>query len=413
MMANYTVSNSAYPQQFLQQLTVPVITDSKQPPPATMGASPLPATLVFSFDEAISMADRHLFIQGRPANPVQMVCDWTNVLRWESSVFWSVDPTTNWYGHNTGGPYHFTSEHPTHSGELIAEGIAIKLLTSWLGIPRQAVWFLPGTGARPDYQINMIHGGSQYGVEVRCRRSPPPLVSRQARTYLFAPDYKSLAKKKAGTVASGLAATLGIYCYYGLPANSCAAEKPRIHLADPPAQIDALPSEREVIKHLIRYYTGVTSRIGLWSHLEHLERARELLDGGLAPEPAWTGAQGRWPFGYLAREAEGQQYRGRWFSSMILSWQRQELSRAEIVALLQAGVYGTVTYHGVNERVLQFIEQCQWTALLDFFDPATAYISNAGLLQHVTSDGVLKLDYRVTDPDSRDARDVRASLDLE
>src|SRR4051794_28080175 len=77
--AGNVVWNNNYPATFKQQVTLPVVRDRKKPPRGVFSTVPLPATFSLRLDDAIGLADRHLSISGRPANPMRLVRDWVNL----------------------------------------------------------------------------------------------------------------------------------------------------------------------------------------------------------------------------------------------------------------------------------------------------------------------------------------------
>jgi hypothetical protein len=414
-MNQYSVLNSAYPGNFKEKVTIPVIQDSLKSLTGAFAATALPSDFTFSIDDALGLADRHMRIRGRPPNPIQIVQDFTNLLRWEVSTFWRLDAAAAFYGHNTTGPCQFTQEHPRRSGELFAEGIALKFLGNWLRIPRQMIYFLEASDARPDFTFafpargaGLVYNGLNFGLEVRNRVSPAPLASGLARTRLGKTAYDALDKKKQNMSTHGLTGILAIYCFYGKDPDNVPALRPRLHVADPDTRPQPVSSP-DIARLLVEYYLGVTSRIGLWQHYERLLEADVSLRHNRYPDPDPNVPRFSRVFGELPRTFAKQEYRGRWFSS-VLALQKQ-LGRPAVETLVQAGQYGSVAFHGVNEAVLQLIEQFRWEELGQFYDPATGDVQVGHEIAAVTSDGVVKFEYDV-DPAGQDAKDIKGELGL-
>jgi len=92
-----------------------------------------------TIETALQAADRYMYIKGRPFNPIQIVDEWTSILRWEVSNYWSVDP--NAHQLNTANTLSVTPEHRLRSGEVMAYGISILLLEDRLKLGRQNFFF--------------------------------------------------------------------------------------------------------------------------------------------------------------------------------------------------------------------------------------------------------------------------------
>lgn len=168
-----------------------------------------------------------------------------------------------------------------------------------------------------------------------------------------------------------------------------------------------MPIDQEIqVTRLIEYYIGVTRRIGLWYHLDRLERAQAILAQGRVPEveAGFSPVNFRTIPYALPRSFGGQQYRGRVFSSMI--GQLNTVPRQTLRQLVQSGEYGTFTFHGVNVKVLDLIDRFQWDDLARFYDPATGTIQAQTAPALVSSDGVVKHEYTETNPQSLDAQSV-------
>lgn len=405
-----SISNASYPSDFIKHISIPVIVDTHKTlaGPFAAAGNPPPNTFTFCLDDAISLADRHLRIQGRPPNPVQIVSDFTNLLRWECGTFWRCDVATNWVGHNTGGAIQFGSEHARRSGELLAEGIALLFLGEWLKVPRQMIYFIVADDARPDYRfrfrsnsaLGMMFKNLNFGIEVRSRVSPKPLKNRTTRTRLFKSDYNSIKNKKNNQSAHSLSGILAVYFYYGILPGADAPERPRLHLADPVC--DEKPYSKEMLaRTLVDYYLGTTSRIGLWGHHDRLKEAREIVQQGKYPEPQLSTPPFPRQTGELLRSFGNHKYWGREFSYILEIEARYGKKLA--TALVRSGFLGSTTFHGVNEDVLRLIERFDWEKLGMFFDPNTSRAHRtespaaSNVPARVTSDGVVKHEFYVDD----------------
>ena len=425
-MSVYSISNANYPSSFFQSITVPVIVDCIAPLKGVFTSVNPPTDLTLSLDEAISLADRHLSIERnrlrKNANPVEFVQDWINILRWEASKFWRVEPANNWFGLDDKGPYVFSHEDPSHSGQFLAECVALKLITRWLRIPRQMMYFLDDTGARPDYVfkhrnygVGALWQGRRFGLEARWRKSPLPLKSGDARRYLFAQDYKALREKKAKQGRHGLSAIIGVYCFYGIRGGATSAYMPRIHLVDP--QFDPLVVDSaETARRLVEYYLGVTSRIGLWEHHDLLLSEEEHLVRGRNGHPKQIPRDRSWPAYYLPpRRGDPelpQNYRGRRFSTLLALKDPEGANDRLIKAMLNVGDYGATIYHGVHETVLEHIASSNWEGLSLFYDQNADNdkLNRPGL--HITSDGIMKYEVGKVEPESQEAEYIKNELRL-
>lgn len=409
----HIVWNERYPAAFRQSITVPVVSDARKPPQGVFAGHKLPASFTVRVDDAIELADRHLFIVDRVPNPVRMVRDWTNLLRWECGTFWNVDPANNWYGLNTKGSVQMTEEHPKRSGEILAEGIALLFVSKWLHVGRQNFYFLESPLARPDYVIErsagMLKNNRRAGIEIRCRATRAPLRNGGYRNYLMKEDYDDLDRKKAHNQHHRLSDTLGVYCFYGLEPANIHGQRPRIHLVDPPGACQPM-GEVEIARRMAGYYSGVASRIGLWRIRDRMNEAVHSIEHGSFPahDPSrkplsFTRAELRRTFGK-------DNYRGRWFSSLLAL--EGQLGKAWVISQMRSHRYGSIVYHGLNETVARLLDGWLWRDAAEFFDRNTGDVLDAdGRTAFVTSDGVVKLEYEIA-PGSRDASDLEATYGL-
>ena len=71
---------------------------------------------------------------------------------------------------------------------------------------------------------------------------------------------------------------------------------------------------------------------------------------------------------------------------------------------VQSGNYGSVTYHGLNETVMELLDRWLWPEVAAFYDKNTGDVRDgAGNLANVTSDGVVKMEYEIA-PGSKGRR---------
>ena len=188
MNGQHVIDNSQYPLAFSVPMTIPVKEEEAHQNlrlSATLSNQLRPGTpFTFAMDQAIATAERHMFIFDPTTfayltNPVKMVNDWVNLVRWEVSSFWNVYRGSNdEIAHTDSTLVHYSHEHPKRAGEVLAEGIALLFLEDRLGCPPQCFWFFKGSKARPDFIFNsnfqgigMMMNGFQFGVEMRCRKS--------------------------------------------------------------------------------------------------------------------------------------------------------------------------------------------------------------------------------------------------
>ncbi len=103
-------------------------------------------------------------------------------------------------------------------------------------------------------------------------------------------------------------------------------------------------------------------------------------------------------------------YRGREFSSLIA----EDIPMSEKHARLRRGDFGDYRVEGLREDVLSIIARRSWDELADFQDDAVEFENERGS-RNVTvfGDGFVLEEMSVDDPESREARDIMASLGYE
>jgi hypothetical protein len=417
MTREYAIDNSQYLQDFLNPITIPVteeiIRNCRLTPHLRSQLTP-DAPFTFTLDQAISTSERHMYIYdpGGPTwliNPMKMVHDWVNLLRWEVSTFWKVyRGNRDEIAHTDKVHVHYTHEHPKRSGEVLAEGMALLFLEERMGCPPQCFWFFKGAKARPDFIFNIpFHGigmmlnGYQFGVEVRCRSS-------QANLY-NADEGDLIKKKQANPQMSNL---FGIYFFYGKGIHKKGLAKTRLHLADPHGEGNLMP-ENERAWVVINHYLGVVSRLGLWDYQEYLlDCLKETLRGRVPETPMEEGPilvsdDPNVPF---ELGQKWQDFIGAGFNTLIEELREEDLARAKIEAnyrILQAqfdsGFFGFHVFKGIRKFVLALIERADWQALEKYRDESTGQHEN-GII--VTADGVLHQKVPLTDPETSHAKRV-------
>lgn len=403
----YSITNHNYPGNCGAKLVLPVVEDTAK---AMAVKLPFRADLkigtpfAVAIDEAIQAADRHVYVQGHPPNPLKFVEEWINLLRWEVNNLWEIRPAESCYLWHSG--LNLTHEHYKRSGEIIAEGIAIAFLESRLKVPRQRFFFINGAGARPDFIVKLkarhrtalLHNRLRFMVEVR---------SRQSMCNLSADDHSKLAAKKA---VCGMAGVLAVYCCYGPGKHRNGNSRTRIHLADPPGDDPQPASDAEIAEIAIHHYLRITSQIGLWRHRDHLLRAAEAR--GIAAARFKQPAESDIRLG-VVRSERAQAFRGREFNDLLAmasdmprSVAERDETRRRIRRRVEAGELGSMVFRGLNEKTLQLIEASDWEGLSNYNDAgATEY----SVGRWVRSDGVLRSEEQI-EPNSNVAREIITSL---
>jgi len=126
MNSQHFIDNSQYPSDFMIPVTIPVTEELHRncKLSGTLRNQLNPGTpFTFAMDQAIATAERHMFIFDPVAvawltNPVKMLNDWVNLVRWEVSTFWKVyRGSNNEIAHTDSTLVHYSHEHPKRAGE--------------------------------------------------------------------------------------------------------------------------------------------------------------------------------------------------------------------------------------------------------------------------------------------------------
>lgn len=409
----YSLVIKDYPGSFGIDITIPVLEDGRlKLDQALKARAKIGTPFSFSIEEAIRAAQRHLFIRSATGlsrdNPEQVVEDWLNLLRWEVRTFWTARPQENWYGETDNADIYITSEHPRRSGEMLAEGIAVLFAEKRLRISRSKIFFYKDVGnkARPDFVFGtkttprlgiVLNGRKLYGLEVR---------SRNAIQSVHADDHESLRgkKRKKKNNSPNLSGIVAMYCSYGPPSAARKIVASQIILADPKKRLVKL-DRIELFEVLCVHYIGVTSRIGLWSERDALEQALIQLRKHRVPtlssivvSPSVSSLLPQRVFG-------SESYRGRLFSTLLIQFQRGEITREQAFDMFKQGAVGDIVFHGVNETALEFIKNLDFKSLEKFFD---VNVKNSGSETSVGADGSIMMRRR---PDEQDLTELRSQFD--
>lgn len=406
----YSISNSAYPGHCGMPMTLPVVEDGHTSMAVTLpfrGQLQIGTSFSVTLDRAIQAADRHVYVQGEPPNPLSFVEDWINLLRWEVSNLWEVQAAQSCYLRDRSR--NLTHEHYKRSGEILAEGMAIAFLEDRLGVPRQRFFFVNGNKARPDFVVK-LKARHRTALLVNRLRFMVEVRSRSRMRNLTAADRKELAKKKA---AAGAAGVLAVYCCYGAGKHKDGTARTRFHLADPPANGGREATDSEVAEIVIHHYLRITSQLGLWRHRDHLLRVVRATG---ATAPLFPQVDPRAVQFGVRRRNGGQTYRGREFNELLELASRRPTTVAErdatqdrIRRRVAAGEFGAMVFRGLNEEVLRLIEESDWLRLAEYRDPASTPHS---VNRWIRSDGVFRSEVPI-EPDSPFAGDLLKSLGLQ
>ncbi len=402
-MHSFSITIPNYAAEFQRRLSVPVIEDEDLPLASGLSAALAPGTdFSFTIDDAILAGDRFLAIHGRPPNPVQMVRDWVNVLRWEVSTYWE-SPRGHWYDVRPNPPTWFSAEHPKRSGELLAHGIAILFLERRLRVARSRFFFLEGADARPDFLVRLQRSAqravlltdrSKMGLEVRSRYRV-----RQVPTT----DKPKLLKKK-----QAMTNTVAVYCAYGAPTEKRGSARTKIVLADPPGE--GRPAEdAEVAEIIFGHYLGVAGRLGLWDARDALDiLLGRLAAGGDLPAPQPLGPGRPRAFGLPIETVQGVRYVGRFFSELLVRRDQGLLSPSDRDVALKTGRFGRVFFAGIREDLLRAVVAVDLAAVEGFFDDRA--LRKDQVDEYFSSDGTVRIEQEEATPETSLGRQIEASL---
>jgi len=327
-----------------------------------------------------------LAIEGRPVNPLQIVTDWINILRWEVSHFWDINSPDNEIV--PGATLHVTHEHRIRCGEILGYGISLLLTERRLNIGLQNFFFYESSAARPDFVFNLSQNHRfgtawnqfRYGLETRWRKSAANIPQM---------DVVQLHGKKTGHTATALSGVIAVYCYYGEGSHrSNSAVKTRIQLADPAFNEEKMTADQSA-EVVILHYHGVCSRLGLWEYQDFLREAVENIRNNEVLRTTWGKRPATTPDSCITRIHKKRKYVGRAFCPTV-----ERIHRNDTPDTGRAFIFW-----GLNTSVLEMIRKSRWSDLVKFRD------ANASKLHHpnsskVTSDGVLK--YEAHEPSKRD-----------
>ena len=422
MTSEYGIDNSQYPKDFHDPVTIPVTEETLRNCRLTPNLKQrlMPGTsFTFTMDQAINTAERHMYIfdsgiSSWLTNPVKMVNDWVNLVRWEVSTFWKVyRESGDEIAHTDSRQVHYTHEHPKRSGEVLAEGIALLFLENRMDCPPQCFWFYKGSKARPDFifdtsfrGIGMMMSGSHFGVEARCRKS---------QANLYAADEEDLLRKKQSN--SNMSYIIGIYLFYGEGHHKRKLKRrTRLHLADPGGEGRPM-SDSERAWVIINHYLGVASRLGLWDHRDYLLSCLQDTARGKVPETPLEDVRdldSADPKVPLDVEQKWRDFVGTDFNTLVEEAKGAELDRLESIAghkrvqaQLDGGYLGYNVFRGIRKSVLRMIERGEWRKLEEYRD------KNAGLHKkgiRIGADGVLQQQVLLTDYTTPHAQRILGQL---
>lgn len=362
--------------------------------------TPLNCTL----EDAVSAADRYMHVYGQPPNPLQLVTEWLNLLRWEIAHFWTVDSVNNEI--TPSATLAVSHEHRLRCGEILAYGITLLLTEQRLQIPRQNFFFYEHTAARPDFVINLSQNHRfgvawkrfKYGLESRWRKSQANLNKS---------DTDDLSKKKSSTAANILSGIIAVYCFYGTGSHQTNnAVKTRLHLADPPDKGEEM-SVTENAQIVLQHYAGVCSRIGLWAYRDYLHKVCESLSNPRIMLPQWKDFDSSASkTKVMKRRHKGQFYAGTCYAP------------PEVIFTNGDEIGPRFIYWGLNTKVLKLIRESSWEELITYceknvqveWDKKTKTDSNRVSNYTLTSDGVVK--YQTSKPTSQDLKSLMESSNV-
>lgn len=405
-MGKYDVVNLDFPGKFSKQLKIALREHGEYPLNAGVkNKLKLQSKFKISLEEAIEFAERHVHIadtNDTHTNPLPYVQNWLNALRWEVCQYWSISQPESYFVRED-SLLQFTWEHYVRSGEYLAEGIAVGLLSKRLGIDPRNFYFYKSGDVRPDFAIDiknnknvaLLFGDEPIGLEVRSRQSRPSFSNE---------DRNSIDNKKG---KAGFVYLIFAYCYYGKGSHKKSGEpKTRVVLGDPPGEHAEHFTTEQTWLPAMQYYAGVCARIGLWAWRKHLlARGQDLLAGHerteqLNPTNNDTDVLSRITVG-------GIQFSGRWFNSLLFhAYTKNAHSPEEVAAKRQevkrrwdAGEFGTYYFEGLDETVLRLIESNQWKKLREFKSKVSKPViieyvrqeHGEGATLKIGADGVLKL----------------------
>jgi hypothetical protein len=362
-----------------------------------------PKPFAFRLQDVVVAASRFLFVRSDPsAPPSNMVQEWQAILAWEIEHFWDVDISTSSLESTYAATGIFTTEHSTRSGEHLAAGIALLYVDQlpWMNVA--ACEFFQGSGARPDFVLPIsLENNKLVGLEARCRAYTASLDEET--------EVKPIEAKKDHPDFDEM---LAVYWHYGRPlvrGSSVTKHKSRTRLLvlDPRGEGRVQPESRRKLT-ILKNYLRICAEIGLWFYRDRIGAAIKAVELSVPlPDPADRAFVLHWPYYHPQTERFGDSdYVGRQFSTALAAaagtrqGQRRELLQSEGL-----GSYGFV---GINAEILRAINDGDWDALFGFRD-RLAHSGAAGPAT-ILSDGYCTRWRPITDPESREASDVRSSM---
>lgn len=358
-----------------------------------------------SLDEAVSACDRHVYVHGKPANPEQFVRQFVKRLREEISSLWIYDPVRKVLDRNE--DLFLSWEHFRHSGELLAEGVAIEFLRQRLKIRRQQFFFYSGSEARPDLaipaslkrkkELATTANGELFGLEARLRHGMASLSAADRRTTLKKKKHKDFAR------------VIGVYLVYGDVQHRNSIASTRLHVVDPVNPDVESGMFKIGQQSAIVYYSMLCSQIGLWEHRDHLNRALELIDSPDELTPLqFSSNQIRTG---VERKILGITARGREFNELIASTsgtfssiEERDRAKQQAKSRVQRGDFGLLYFRGLCTDVLKLIEDNDWSGLAEYeMEPAFDQTSS------IRDDGLAEQEF-VINPGSAEARVIEQSI---
>lgn len=348
---------------FGELLTLPVTVDSAATLAGSLESLNDVHSLTFSLDDVIRASTKYLRAETRDyALHDDLVLRWIQMMRWHIATFWTVRHADNFIAPKGVYDPSFPMDYTKPSGEMLAQGIALRVLEE-CGIGAQFMFFVPsGNKATPDFAfaphaaINgdlaaLDWGGVPIGLEARCRGSAVGLAPS---------DRRELANKK-----EYFRQTLGVYFNYAGFDGNDGEIVARIHLADP--ENEEVEPFNEIAAFLVvaKHFRGVTQRIGLYEEADILHLMVEELTTGRIPlvrtEATYPPQGGR---RVISRTHGTRQYHGRVFNAILQLLRR--FSYADLVALGNSDDVGAIYFFGLDDDVLAAIHHRDIRALRTF-----------------------------------------------
>jgi hypothetical protein len=389
--------------KFMTPMTVPVDLVPGKPPAGVFAGLHPPTPFAFRLQDVVVAASRFLFVRSVPsALPTNMVQEWQAILAWEIEHFWDVNVAASSFESTYAAAGIFTTEHSTRSGEHLAAGIALLYVDQLPWMTVAACEFFPGSGARPDFVLPInLANNKLVGLEARCRAY---VASLDQKT-----EVESIEAKKEHPEFDEM---LAVYFHYGQPlarTSSVTKHKSRTRLLvlDPRGEGRMQPEARRRLT-ILTNYLRICSEVGLRFYPDRIRAAMDAVELSVPlPGPSEREFVLHRPTYHPQVERFGDSnYVGRHFSTALAAAAGlRETQRRELLQTEGLGSYGFV---GINSEVLRVINDGDWDALFGFRD-RLAHSDAAGPAT-ILSDGYCTHWRPITDPESREASDVRSSM---